>query len=161
MKRWPRMTVFRAFAAAIIGLACIEATGVAVAFVAEHVERLNVTGSCVECDLSGADLRAADYSNVNPDQANLKGAFLYKANLSGVNLARANLAEAILIGADLGGANLRRANLVRADLRGANLIGADLRGADLSGAILIQDQIDLACGDDSTRLPEGRVIPDC
>ncbi|MGI9434707.1 MAG: pentapeptide repeat-containing protein [Geminicoccaceae bacterium] len=54
----------------------------------------------------------------------------------------------------------------------ANLIGADLSeafltGADFSGAILglargvEQSQLDLACGDEDTGLPEGLTIPLC
>ena len=161
MNRRPRLMVIAGFAVASIAFAWLDANVAAIAFVAEHLERLQATGSCAECDLAGADLRGDDYGGVNADQANLKVAFLYRADLRGADLAGANLPEAMLLGADLAGANLRRTNLQGADLRGTNLIGADLSGADLSGATLFQYQIDLACGDDSTRLPEGRAIPRC
>jgi uncharacterized protein YjbI with pentapeptide repeats len=57
------------------------------------------------------------------------------------------------------GPDFRGADLAGQDLRGADLTGADLRGADLSGAdlaaslFLMQSQIDVAGGDDQTRLP--------
>jgi uncharacterized protein YjbI with pentapeptide repeats len=78
--------------------------------------------------------------------ADLNGAYLSSADLTGANLSGANLR-----GADLTGANLRSANL-----RGANLSVAYLIGADLTGAKnLIQTQLNEACGDNETALPEG------
>jgi hypothetical protein len=104
-----------------------------------------------------------DLANVSIPEANLIG-----ANLIGANLSDANLSDAKLVGANLGagdnllvfGANLIGANLSGADLRGANLRGVDLRGAnlrgaDLSSARLTQTQLDEACGDANTKLPEG------
>jgi hypothetical protein len=75
--------------------------------------------------------------------------------------------------ADASGAFLVRANLSSADLRGARLGGADLRGADLRGANLrpsgahpfvnqvTQAQLDKACGDALTQLPQGLTIRGC
>src|SRR5262245_12517493 len=57
--------------------------------------------NCVECDLSGRDLRDRDFK-------------------------RAKLDRAILRNADLAGASLFRATLVRADLAGATLKDANL-----------------------------------
>jgi len=150
-----------------IGLPLVLVAGLLVAvnptlaFVAADVQRLRATGNCPECDLSGADLAAIDLGRVNPGEANLTGAFLYRADLRGVNLSDANLAEGVLLGADLAGADLRGVILVGADLRGANLIATDLRGANLTGATVLQFQIELACGDHATRLPEGRSIRQC
>jgi uncharacterized protein YjbI with pentapeptide repeats len=45
-------------------------------------------------------------------------------------------------------------NLTRATLRGADLSGADRRGAELT-----QTQLDEACGDTDTKLPEGLKPP--
>jgi hypothetical protein len=50
-------------------------------------------------------------------------------------------------------------DLSLADLERANLIDADLRGAYLSGAKLTQEQLDEACGDANTKLPEGLKPP--
>ncbi len=79
--------------------------------------------------------------------ADLRGAFLYYANLSGAELYHA----------DLSGANLFTANL-----SGADLVGADLRGAFLRDAQnLTQEQLDTACGNSNTKLPEGLRLKDC
>lgn len=44
----------------------------------------------------------------------------------------------------------------------AMLNDADLRDADLTDAInLVQEQLDEACGDEKTKLPEGLTIPPC
>ena len=46
-----------------------------------------------------------------------------------------------------------------ATLSGATLRNADLRGADLTGAKgLSQEQVDLARGDDKTKLPEEGIV---
>ncbi len=108
-------------------------------------------------DLGGADLRKADLSD----------AFLRDADLRGADLREADLREAVLLRADLGGADLREAHLDEANFNTAYLSGADLGGAYLSGADLrgarelYQEQLDEACGDDETKLPEGLTIPHC
>ena len=67
-----------------------------------------------------------------------------------------------LSGADLARADLFRATLVGADLSGATLSGADLPWANLSKALgLAQEQLDAACGNDETKLPEGLTIKPC
>ncbi len=98
--------------------------------------------------------------------ADLFGADLFGADLIGADLREADLREADLCGADLIGAYLREADLFEADLSGADLSGADLSGSNLSGAKLsgdnlrlaknlISDQLNTACGDDKTQLPDG------
>jgi hypothetical protein len=126
-------------------------------------------------DLSGANLRGANLavatlSSARLINADLSGAILLGANLSGADLSRASLDDANLIAAILGGANLSDAVVRGADLRGAslggaNLINASLRGANLSGADLsgarglTQAQLDEACGNANTKLPEGLKPP--
>src|SRR5205823_3172496 len=79
-------------------------------------------------------------------EANIPGANLSGANLSGADLDSANLNSAYLSGANLSGANLL----------GANLSVAYLIRADLTGAKnLIQTQLNEACGNNETELPEG------
>jgi len=102
-------------------------------------------------DLNGAYLGGANLSGANLSGTNLRGADLSGANLSGANLRGANLSGAYPIGADLTGANLRGADLTGANLRGANLTGATLSGAKN----LIQTQLNEACGNNETELPEG------
>jgi uncharacterized protein YjbI with pentapeptide repeats len=78
-------------------------------------------------------------------------------DMTGINLLGANLNGALLSKTNLTGANLRDANL-----SGTYLIGAVLKGADLSGAKnLTQMQLDQACGDAHTKLPEGLTIKPC
>jgi len=83
------------------------------------------------------------------------------------DLHRANLAGQWLAGDDLRNANLSSANLVGANLSFANLSGADLSFADLSFAnlsgarSLIQAQLDGACGNANTKLPEGLTLESC
>jgi hypothetical protein len=88
------------------------------------------------------------------DSANLSGAGLRGANLGGADLRFANLRFANLSDADL-----RNADLRFADLSNANLSGTKLSIANLSGAKLTQTQLDEACGDTDTKLPEGLQPP--
>jgi len=63
---------------------------------------------------------------------------------------------------DLSNANLSRSTLTNANLTNANLSGADLSSADLSNAKnLTQMQVDEACGDANTKLPEGLTLKPC
>lgn len=83
----------------------------------------------------------------------------------GEDLVACDLRETNLCGANLRGALLITADLRGADLSGADLIGADLRDADIRGAnlkkslFLTQDQINVAKGDGSTKLPDSLICP--
>ncbi len=98
-------------------------------------------------------------------QANLSRTDLQGASLSGANLREANLVRAKLQGAQLFRAKLQWAQLFDANLQGAILIEANLQGASLWGANLqaanltkaknlTREQLDEACGDDKTKLPD-------
>ncbi len=101
-------------------------------------------------DLTGANLQGANLGEANLGSAKLQGANLMLAKLQGANLWGANLRLANLQGANLGEANLWMANL-----SGANLFAANLQGANLTKAkALTREQLDAACGDDSTTLPD-------
>jgi len=103
-----------------------------------------------QTDLQGVRLFGANLRKASVPYANLQGAQLDGANLQEADFEDANLKGAYLIDANLQGANLRGANL-----RGANLVGAMLQGAYLFGAQnLTQEQLDEACGDDKTKLPD-------
>ena len=120
--------------------------------------------------VKGAPLGSADLRYANADGAFLARANFNRANLQGADLLGANLVLADLFGADLQGANLGLANLQEANLNNANLEGANLglaslqgasvwganlQGADLAGAKgVTQEQLDRACGDDETQLPD-------
>ncbi len=116
---------------------------------AQNVQTLLKTNSCVNCDLeqaelskanltgtnlSGANVAFANLSQANLFGANLSNSNLTNSNMTGVNLDGANLFMAVmettnLTGANLGGANLKQANLLFAFLTGANLVEANLSGA--------------------------------
>jgi hypothetical protein len=107
-----------------------------------------------QAKLQGAYLQGAKLQEANLMGADLQGAYLTLANLQEANLMGANLQGAYLIVAKLQGAKLQGAHLQQAYLQGADLQGADLQGADLT-----QDQVDVVCTDDKTRLPDGLTKP--
>jgi uncharacterized protein YjbI with pentapeptide repeats len=79
--------------------------------------------------------------------------------LTTTELATTNLREAILMRAHLNDAYLCGADLREADLREADLSRADLRGADLRQVRnLTQEQIDVAIGDEKTKLTENESL---
>ncbi len=106
--------------------------------------------------LNGARLRQADLSLSTMDHTNFSAADLSVANMFGGRFTRASFINT----------NLRKANMVGvyagyADFTGADLTGACLSGANLIGAHISQQQLNKACGDDSTILPDGLTIPAC
>jgi hypothetical protein len=117
------------------------------------------------------DLREADLHLADLKGAHLKGATLAGAHLENADLTGAHLEVAILIGAQLTGAHLEDAHLDRAlldeaHLEGAHLNHAHLAGASLGGAHLagaggvIQEQINSARGDATTKLPPHIDMPE-
>lgn len=78
-------------------------------------------------DLSGADLRNRQLSEINFVDVDLRG-----ADLSGTNFTRAYLTSANLSRADLRFANFDQAALANADLSCADLGKTDMRNSDLS-----------------------------
>ena len=127
-----------------------------------NLSRVDLTGADLSganlglADLNGAYMSGATLTGANLRRSNLRGADLSGANLRGANLIDANLSGAYPIDADLTGANLRGADLSGADLRGTHLTGADLSGASLAAVKnLIQKQVNEACGNSDTKLPDG------
>jgi uncharacterized protein YjbI with pentapeptide repeats len=120
-----------------------------------------------DANLSGAILVAANLVAAYLRDANLVAANLVAANLNGADLSGANLSYARLSDANLSGAVLGGANLKSANLSGANLSYARLSDANLSGAVLseaknlIQKQLNEACGNADTKLPEGLAVKPC
>jgi uncharacterized protein YjbI with pentapeptide repeats len=137
-----------------------------------NLAKANIPGANLSgANLSGANLSGANLLGANLTGANLSGAKLSRVDLTGADLTGANLGLADLNGAYLSGANLSGANLSGVNLRGADLTGANLRSANLRGANLsvayliradltgaknlIQTQLNEACGNNETELPEG------
>lgn len=117
-----------------------------------------------------------DFSGISADGASFESAELQRSNfadakLSSVNFTKADLGRSQFDGAEVGGSRFSLANLARADFRGANLstpVDFDrafffltrIEGVDLAAATgLTQWQLDMACGDDKTALPEGLKKP--
>lgn len=139
---------------------------------AGEIAKVQSGQSCPGCNLFQADLSYLDADNVDVSGARLRQSDMQLAtfdnwSFKGTNLSIANLFGARFNRCDFTGANLQRATLVgtyfgSSTLKDADLAGANLSGADLSIAKgLTQPQLDSACGDESTQLPEKLSIPTC
>lgn len=122
------------------------------------------------CGLIGANLQGANLNGVNLAGANLNATKLQQAEILFADFTEASLTEADLCKANLMGANLQRASFYQANLSEANLVGANLSGTNfcdvkLAGAILTgvknlkPQQVSMAFGDRTTRLPDNFEIP--
>lgn len=117
-----------------------------------------------------------DFSDANAQNAKFYGAEMQRANfqnakLVGADFSKAELGRADFEGAELTGTKFTMSNLSRARFEGATFTGpidfanaflllARIEGLDLSAATgLEQKQIDIACGDPSTKLPQGLTAP--
>jgi uncharacterized protein YjbI with pentapeptide repeats len=139
--------------------------------------RSSVAGSSAEkANFSRIEGYRADFQNVSASAASFVSAELQRADFSNARLdgadfqkaelGRANVAGAILSGATFAQANLSRVNLNQAkfdgalDLSGSFLFLTRLEGLDLSQAKGLQQwQVDQACGDAGTKLPQGLKTP--
>jgi uncharacterized protein YjbI with pentapeptide repeats len=83
-------------------------------------------------DLSGLDLRRANFSGANLSGANLSETFLQRTDLVAANLSGANLSRAKATRADFSGSNMRGAQMPNAVLHYADLSWTNLTGANLS-----------------------------
>ncbi|WP_018147010.1 pentapeptide repeat-containing protein [Henriciella marina] len=128
--------------------------------------------SCPGCNLFQADLAYYDASNINVSGARLRQSDMQLGTFDDWNLSGANLSVANLFGVRFNASNFSNANFENATLVGgyfgsSNFSGANLSGANLSGADLhlarglTQGQLDRACGDRATRLPDGLRVPRC
>lgn len=120
---------------------------------ASVIERLQA-GEILDCP--GCDLSHADLSHTCVKEKNLAGANFDHADARYMCISYANLAGATFRETDLTGVNLGHSDLSGADLSGAILDIASLIGTDLSTVKgLTQEQLDTACADETTKLPEG------
>jgi uncharacterized protein YjbI with pentapeptide repeats len=111
------------------------------------VIQLQENKACIDCDLSGANLKGLFLEKMNLQRANLQGANLSGAKLKGANLSSAKLQNAQLEDAKLSDAELQNADLENANLSGAwldstRLKNANLKDADLQYAYL--NKVDLS-----------------
>ncbi|MET0748468.1 MAG: pentapeptide repeat-containing protein [Rhizobium sp.] len=103
----------------------------------------------------------ASFASAELQRANFAGAKLAKADFQKAELGRANFDKAVLSGTNFTLANLSRANLggttsdAPINFDRAFMFLTNIEGLDLSNAVgLLQPQLDLACGDDKTKLPK-------
>jgi uncharacterized protein YjbI with pentapeptide repeats len=112
---------------------------------------------CIGCNLAGADL-----TNTCVKDHDLSGADFTGANATLMCMSFANFTGVSFRGAELSGANLAGAKLDGADLTGAKTSITSFLGTDLTHVKgLTQKQLDVACGDATTRLPPGLRIHTC
>ena len=117
------------------------------------LERLQA-GEIIDCP--GCDLSRVDLSHTCVKEKNLAGAKFDDSVAVYMCMSYANFAGASFRNTDLTGANLGHSDLSGADLTGAKLDIASIKGAALSTARgLTQGQLDVACADETTKLPEG------
>ena len=110
--------------------------------------------------------QGTSFASAEFQRAIFKGADLQNANFEKADLSRVDFDEAILAGTTFAYANLARADLSKAKVQGtvgfgkAFMLLTRIEGLDLSTATgLEQAQIDVACGDADTKLPNGLTAP--
>ena len=112
---------------------------------------------CVGCRLAGADL-----TNTCVKAHDLHGADFDRANATLMCMSYANFSGATFRGTDLSGANLAHAILDGADLSDARMTITSIKGTDLTHVKgLTQSQLDAACGDAETKVPQGLAVHTC
>jgi len=121
----------------------------------DHIKAGN--HDCPNCDLRGADL-----TNTCVKKGNVAGAQFDGAKLVLMCMSYANFKGASFRNADMAGANLAHANVDNADFTGAKLDITSIKGTDFRRATgITQGQIDKACGDAETKLPDGMKVHTC
>lgn len=117
-------------------------------------------------DFSNASLNGASFANAELQRAEFDSAQLANADFQKAELGRADFNKAVLSDVNFSFANLSRATLSGAVIKGQiSLSGAfmyltRIEGLDLSNAAgLQQAQLNLACGDNSTKLPSWLKAP--
>lgn len=109
------------------------------------------SASFVSAELQRADFTGAQLVKATFAKAELGRANFWKAKLGDVRFSLANLSRASLVGADVVGPM---------DFENAFLFLTRIEGVDLSKATgLDQAQVNLACGDAATKLPQGLTAP--
>ncbi|SCB09702.1 Uncharacterized protein YjbI, contains pentapeptide repeats [Rhizobium lusitanum] len=117
-------------------------------------------------DFSNASANGASFANAELQRAEFGGAKLANADFQKAELGRADFDKAVLSGVNFSFANLSRATLAGAVMQGPVSFGGAfmyltrIEGLDLTAATgLQQAQINLACGDNTTKLPSWLQAP--
>ena len=113
-------------------------------------------------NFSRMSAQGATFASAEMQRSNFTGAKLVNVDFTKAELGRAEFADAEISGAKFSLANLARADFTKArfetplDFANSFLFLTRIEGIDLSAATgLAQWQIDMSCGDGSTKLPEG------
>lgn len=128
--------------------------------------------SCAGCNLfqgsfSGLSGNGINLAGARLRQSDLSLATLNRARLNGTDMRDVEAYGAVFSGANFSGANLSNASFVGTWLQGASFSNAILEGTNFSGADLsratglTQRQLNLACGDEATKLPSGLQVSAC
>jgi len=118
-------------------------------------------------NLTGSHFRKALLYSVEGENVNMNGADLQDATATDVNFQNGNFAEARLDHinlhkANLDGGHFNGVTFGNAILLDATMMATDLSDADLSMAQgLKQEQLNAACGNMNTKLPDGLYVPYC
>lgn len=140
----------------------------------------------VRASLAGSHAEGAKFDRIEAYRTNFSGLLAKGATFASADVQRSNFTNSILVNVDFTKADLGRADFTGADITGArfplaNLSRADLsnakfsgpldfsnaflfltrfEGVDLSAATGLQQwQVDMSCGDEQTKLPEGLAVP--
>lgn len=115
-----------------------------------------------QANLHRADISSGQFHNNDFRSANLISASAQASDFSHSNFNHARLDNADFSGAILNGAHFNGTRFGFTNLTSASLIGANLSDADLTQSIgLTQAQLDGACGNMNTRLPDGLHLSYC
>ena len=115
----------------------------------------------------GTNFRRADLTRGEFQDGDFRNTSFQRATATDVNFQNGNFAEAKLDHinlnkATLDGGNFKGVTFGNAILLDATMMASDLSDADLSMTQgLKQDQLNTACGNTNTRLPDGLYVPYC
>lgn len=118
-------------------------------------------------DLKNSDFTRADLTRTTFDTSDFTDSDLSSASASDSNFHNSEFKRARLDHVNFQNSDLREANFENAHFGMASMLGVKLEGAILSGADLSQAQglrqaeLDKACGDSDTLLPDGFYVPYC
>ena len=120
------------------------------------IEAKLISANISHADLHRADLTNGDFSNSTFNYSEIISADAVGARFINADLSNAHLTHSDFTNANFTNANFEKTNFGDAVLTGAAFSGASFRGADISAVQgLTQTQLNLACGNTETKLPNG------
>lgn len=115
-----------------------------------------------QANLHRAEMARGVFRDNDFQSANLIGASAPSVDFTRSNFDRARLDNVDLTSATLDGGQFTGVRFGFANLEGASLKGTNLSDADMTHVVgLTQDQLDQACGNMNTRLPDGLSLDYC